>query len=134
MQPAVAKQQITFIYSHDLERSARFYSDTLDLPLALDQGTCRIFQTAEGAFLGVCACREGRAVAPEGVIVSLVTEDVDAWHERLSKAGITIEAPPSYSEHFRVYSFFARDPEGYRIEFQRFDQPNWFQADAKASS
>ncbi|HMB76121.1 MAG TPA: VOC family protein [Kiloniellaceae bacterium] len=130
MGPAPAKQQITFIYCHDLDGSARFYGDTLGLSLALDQGACRIFQVAEGAFLGVCSCREDRAVAPAGVVLSLVTEDVDGWHERLSAAGVPIEAPPAYSEAFRVYSFFARDPAGYRVEFQRFDRPDWVESEA----
>ena len=134
MSPAAAKQQITFIYCRDLARSTRFYRETLGLPLALDQGDCRIFRVAEGAFLGVCRCREGRAVAPEGVVVSLVTEDVDGWHERLAAAGVPIAAAPSYSAQFRVYSFFARDPAGYLVEFQRFDRPDWAEAKGKPRS
>jgi predicted enzyme related to lactoylglutathione lyase len=125
MTPAQLDQQITFLYTHDLEAASKFYADCLGLEMVLDQGLCRIFRVTESAFLGVCACREGRAVAPAGVVVSLVTADVDGWYDRLHAAGVTIDAPPRYSEKFRVYGFFAHDPEGYRVEFQSFDRPDW---------
>lgn len=128
MQPAPAQQQITFVYCPDLETSARFYSETLGLPLVLDQGACRIYRVAEGAFVGVCSCGEAQSVVPEGITITLVSEEVDAWHAHLAAAGVPIEAPPRYNERFRIYNFFARDPAGYRIEIQRFDRPDWMQA------
>ena len=45
---------ITFLYVEDLERSDRFYAGLLGLPLVVDQGACRIFRVAAGAYLGVC--------------------------------------------------------------------------------
>jgi len=35
-------QQITFLYTRDLATTARFYEQVLGLPLAVDQGDCRI--------------------------------------------------------------------------------------------
>ena len=47
--------QITFLYAVDLDRSAKFYEDGLGLPLALDQGGCRIYRVAGGAaYIGIC--------------------------------------------------------------------------------
>ena len=47
--------QITFIYTSDLESSARFYEAVLGLPLAVDQGSCRIYRVLDGrAYLGIC--------------------------------------------------------------------------------
>ncbi len=44
-------QQVTFIYSADLERSRRFYAEVLGLEQVLDQGACRIFRVAgEGSW------------------------------------------------------------------------------------
>ena len=122
MQP---HQQVTFVYTNDLDRTTRFYGETLGLELVLDQGPCHIYRVTPSSFLGVCACREGRAVAPEGVVLTLVTDEVDAWYERLQAAGVPLEGPPEKSETFQVYCFFARDPEGYRVEFQRFLDPRW---------
>ena len=47
--------QITFLYADNLDLSARFYEDALGLKLALDQGSCRIYQVIAGAaYVGVC--------------------------------------------------------------------------------
>lgn len=113
-------EQITFIYVADLDVSARFYEGALGLEMVLDQGACRIYRTAASAYLGVC---DHRPPSPTGVIVTLVTDDVDAWHGRLADTGFTPDAPPTYSERFDVYQFFVRDPDGYLVEFQRFGRP-----------
>jgi len=43
---------IVFLATNDLGTTASFYEKTLGLPLALDQGKCRIYQVAQAAFLG----------------------------------------------------------------------------------
>ena len=96
----------------------------LGLQQVLDQGACRIFRVAGEGFLGVCT-NPARAVVPEGFTLTFVTAEVDAWHERLAAAGTAIEAPPAENARFRIYNFFARDPDGYLIEFQRFLDPAW---------
>ena len=118
------QQQVTWVYTHDLPTTARFYAETLALPLVLDQGACRIYRTSATSFLGVCQVRPGREVEPRGVVITLVTDDVDGWYERLRSRGALPE-PPTRSEQFDVYCFFARDPEGYLIEFQTFLDPAW---------
>jgi catechol 2,3-dioxygenase-like lactoylglutathione lyase family enzyme len=115
--------QITFCYTADLEATARFYEDVLGLRLALDQGTCRIYETAAGAYLGFCARAE--TAEPSGIILTLVTEDVDGWHERLTARGAVFEDPPEHNPEYDIYHCFLRDPNGYRIEIQRFDDPRW---------
>ena len=123
--PPSISQQVTWVYTHDLDATARFYAEALALPLVLDQGLCRIYRTGASSFLGVCRVRPGRQVEPKGVVISLVTDAVDAWHARLVAAGVRVEGPPRLSEAFNVYAFFALDPEGYRIEFQTFRDPRW---------
>ena len=82
MQPPF-KQFVTFLHTTDLAATANFYERTLALPLARDQGTCRIYKISAGGYLGFCAHLE--PASPQGVIATLVTEDVDGWHERLRK-------------------------------------------------
>jgi catechol 2,3-dioxygenase-like lactoylglutathione lyase family enzyme len=118
-------QQVTWVYTQDLEATAPFYEDTLGLPLVLDQDACRIYRSSASSFLGLCRARPGREVEPRGVVLTLVTPDVDSWHIHLLAAGAPLEGAPVRSERFNVYSFFTRDPNGYRIEFQQFLDPAW---------
>jgi len=121
------QQQVTFLYTHDLEVSAAFYGNVLKLPLALDQGTCRIYRVATGAFLGICQ-RDGLTHDPAAanrVIVTLVTPDVDGWYAYLQEQGVHFEKPPQHNPKFNIYHCFLRDPNGYLIEIQRFLDPAW---------
>ncbi len=115
--------QVTFCYTGDLESTARFYEDALGLELVLDQGVCRIYRAAGDAYLGFCA-RDG-APRPDGVILTLVSEDVDGWHARLAARGVAFEKPPTHNPDFDIYHCFARDPSGYLVEIQRFEDPAW---------
>lgn len=115
--------QITFCYTPDLAATARFYGGLLGLPLVLDQGPCRIYRVRAGAFLGFCE-RAG-APRPDGVILTLVCEDVDARCRLLAGRGVVFEKPPAHNERFRIYHCFFRDPNGYLLEIQRFDDPAW---------
>ena len=36
-----------------------------------------------------------------------------------------IEKPPTHNPEFAIYHFFFRDPSGYLLEIQRFDDPRW---------
>ncbi|UCF79425.1 MAG: VOC family protein [Candidatus Eiseniibacteriota bacterium] len=115
--------QITFCYTRNLADTARFYEKTLGLTLALDQGGCRIYRVAGRAFIGFCA-REN-AARPEGIILTLVTDDVDGWYRLLGEKGVVFEKAPAYNPKYDIYHCFARDPSGYLIEIQRFETPAW---------
>ncbi len=120
--------QITFVYADDLERSARFYEDALGCVLALDQGSCRIYHVVGGnAYIGICE-GAGAPAAGAGIILTLVTDDVDGWHDKIVAAGWACEHPPRRNETYDIYHFFLRDPAGYRIEIQRFATNDWDQS------
>ena len=115
--------QVTFCYTTDFEATTHFYETLLGLPLALDQGACRIYRVRDGAFLGVC--RRDKPPESDGIILTLVTDDVDGWHARLVARGVAFEKPPAFNAKFNIYHCFLRDPNGYLLEIQRFDDPNW---------
>jgi catechol 2,3-dioxygenase-like lactoylglutathione lyase family enzyme len=77
-------QQITFLYTRDLAATARFYEEVLGLPLALDQGDCRIYRVSDDGYLGFCQ-RSGapeqptsaNSVEQSGLILTIVTSEVD---------------------------------------------------------
>lgn len=118
------EQQVTFLYTADLPRTAVFYEEVLGLPLVLDQGACRIYRVGEDAFLGFCEHLE-RSQHPEGVILTLVAGDVDGWYAYLCARDIAVEKAPQHNEKFNIYHLFLRDPNGYLLEIQRFLDPAW---------
>lgn len=114
---------ISFLHTTDLEKTSEFYEKRLGLSLVLDQGRCRIYQITAGAFMGFC---ERESVGPvHGVILTLVTNEVDAWYERLSSQGVAFEKSPAFNAEYNIYHCFLRDPNGYLVEIQRFEDPNW---------
>lgn len=116
-------QQVTFLHTADLEKTAVFYQNILGLKMVLDQGVCQIFQVSADAFIGFCEHFEG--VNPDGVILTLVSEQVDAWHDYLVAQNVLIEKPPTLHETFNIYHIFLRDPNGYLVEIQKFLDPAW---------
>ena len=114
-------EMVTFLYSADLERSHRFYAEVLGIEMVLDQGVCRIYRVTGTSYVGLCSHRDPE---PAGIIVTLVSDDVDGWYERLVAAGVETDGPPRHNERFDIYQFFATDPDGHTIEFQRFG-PEW---------
>lgn len=117
-------QQVTFIYSTDLESTADFYRRILGLPLILNQESCQIFGVTKHSFLGVCF-KPDIQPNPAGIIITLVSQAVDAWHDYLRQLGVQFEKPPAYNEQFNIYHCFLRDPNGYLIEIQQFLDPAW---------
>ncbi len=114
---------MTFCYTADFESTIHFYEELLGLPLALDQGNCRIYRVRDGAFVGIC--RRAKAPDSDGIILTLVSDDVDGWYARLVARGVEFEKAPAFNPEFKIYHCFLRDPNGYLIEIQRFDDPEW---------
>ncbi len=118
-------QQVTFLYTKDLDQSANFYGNVLKLPLVLDQGSCRIYQSHPTGFIGICTCSEQRPVSPDGMIITFVSDDVNGWYDKLVARGVTFEKPPEENPAFNIYHCFLRDPDGYLLEIQQFKDPAW---------
>ena len=122
--PLPIAEQITFLYCENLAKTAPFYEDILGFELAVDQGSCRIYHiTGRNAYVGLCERATPRE--KDGVIFTLVTQDVDGWYEHITAQGISCEYAPRLNETYNIYHFFVKDPNGYLIEFQRFAETNW---------
>ncbi|MCX7992951.1 MAG: VOC family protein [Fimbriimonadales bacterium] len=115
---------IAFLPASDWEATRLFYEQVLGLPCVLEQIDCRIYRVAGAGYLGFCQRAETPQPA-ERVILTLVTQEVDAWHIHLQTHGVEIVKPPTYNERYQIYHLFARDPNGYLIEIQRFEDPRW---------
>jgi 8-oxo-dGTP pyrophosphatase MutT (NUDIX family)/catechol 2,3-dioxygenase-like lactoylglutathione lyase family enzyme len=117
-------QGVIFLRVADLARSAAFYEDALGLVRVLDQGSCLIWRAAPRVYLGACL-HQAPSDARDGVIVTLVTPDVEGWAARLAAAGVAIERGPLYNPTYKITHLFVRDPDGWLIELQRFEDPRW---------
>ncbi len=114
---------ITFLSYDDLEVGDRFYREVLGLPLIEDQGWAKVYRIHGSAHVGLVDSRARAQDQPKGIgtLLSIVVEDVDAWHTHLStEPSIEILGEPAMVGDLPVYSFFLIDPGGYRIEIQAF--------------
>lgn len=113
---------ITFLPTHDLTATHHFYADLLHLPLVRDQGDCRIYRVTATAYVGFCL-RASRPVPPESIILTLLVEDVEAVYAGLLAQGAADDHAPRFNATYRIIHAFVRDPNGYRVELQRFLDP-----------
>ncbi|MEO1266647.1 MAG: VOC family protein [Myxococcota bacterium] len=61
----------------------------------------------------------------DGIIFTLVTDEVETWHTYLTAQGVTFDKAPAYNPKYNIDHCFVRDPNGYLIEIQRFHDPAW---------
>ena len=118
------EQQVTFLYTRDLQATAHFYETIIGLNLILDQGSCRIYQMSHDGYLGFCE-RADAPLEPAGLIFTLATSAVDEWYEYLVGRGVVFEKPPAVNPDYNIYHCFLRDPNGYLLEIQQFLDPAW---------
>lgn len=117
--------QITFLYFKELTGPAHFFEKTLGLQKVADQGFARIYNISNGAFIGIVDEAQGYCDAPtaKNVLITLVTEDVHQWYERLKEAGVAIDAAPAVHPKANIEGFFFEGPGGYAFEIQKFLNP-----------
>ncbi len=115
---------ITFLKGLNLEAVHAFYNTFLGLPLAVDQGRCRIYKSPSG-LIGFC---EHYKEAGSAGLVCFVLKDktaVDAVYSALvsksASLGASATSEPMFKPEFGIYQFYALDPSGNRIEFQCFE-------------
>lgn len=121
MKPSPFDQLMAFYYVKDLEATRKFYEESLELPMVLDQGSCLVFKIKPDAYIGFCE-REAPRVK-EGIILTFVVDEVDEWYQKLERRGVDLEGEPFDNDIYGIYHFFFRDPDGYMLEIQRFHTP-----------
>ena len=117
--------QITFLYFKELAGPANFFEEILQQKKVDDQGFARIYKISGGAFIGIVDEAQGYCDAPaaKNMLITLVTDDVHQWYERLKAAGVAIDAAPAIHEKANVEGFFFEGPGGYAFEIQKFLNP-----------
>ena len=106
---------IIFYQTTNLERLHNFYKDTVDAKLWLDQGGCKIYQFGNMLF-GFCQ----RDKTELGALLTFfypTRELVDEMYRRVKDSA---DSAPKDNPAYRIYHFYAKDPDGRPIEFQYF--------------
>jgi catechol 2,3-dioxygenase-like lactoylglutathione lyase family enzyme len=113
-----------FLYYRDLNRATAFYRDTLGLELVADYDMARIFRVAEESYLILVDATKGMHTAdePKSVALALLTDQLDEWHAYLATKGIAPGRPFAARPGSAHDGFVVKDPEGYLLEFERFNQ------------
>ena len=111
--------QVTMFYYDDLDRPARFYGETLGFEKTLDWEWVKFFRTGPSSSVGLVRSGDGAWHKPQrrnAVMLSLVTDDVDLWYERVrAKPGVVVLK--DIGEGGGIRSFLLEDPGGYTVEF-----------------
>ena len=108
---------IVFFKTRELGLIRNFYASLLALPVWLEQDSCVIFK-AGNQLLGFCT---GESSEICGTITFFFDgrEQVDSAYKKLKSIAKTA---PQENPAFKIYHFWATDPEGRTLEFQCFEQ------------
>jgi nitroreductase len=107
---------IVFFKSRKLAGLREFYQNKVGCEVWLQQEDCIIM--SHGNFLfGFCQ----RDEADTGGIITFFFDHKDEVDQAYAKHKEIAINKPSHSDKYRLYNFFARDPEGRMIEFQQFE-------------
>ncbi|MCP4419639.1 MAG: VOC family protein, partial [Chloroflexi bacterium] len=117
--------QITFLYYRDLVAAQQFYEEILGLEIVEDQGWAKIYRVNGTAFVGLVDEAHGslKAQPENAVMITFVVDDVRGWYDHLRENGVTIRQEYGRFDSIQIECFFAQDPGGYELEFQRFLKP-----------
>ncbi len=113
---------IVFLKTRDLERIVAFYTEEVGMRRWLEQPEITILRH-DNLLVGF---QEGERVDTDALLTFFypTREEVDAMHDRLRA---TATSAPKETVRYRIYNFYARDPDGRAIEFQCFlhELPPW---------
>ena len=115
-----AELAITFFYYRDLASAMRFYEDMLGLPLAIDQGWCKIYRICPGAHVGLVDEQRGmnKWTKAKPVQLCIRVQDVDAWYDYAKHHALDGLSELFENDDIGIRAFVFNDPEGYQIEIQ----------------
>ena len=114
-----------FLYYADVEAATEFYTRTLGLAVAADYGFAKILRVAPSSFITLVDEEMGMHSAsdPKTVAIALITDQLDEWWDYLKDRDVEMRSS-SYNpvEGRPHHGFVAIDPEGYLLEFERFNE------------
>lgn len=113
-----------FFYYADVEAATDFYREVLGLRVVADYGFARIMQIAPKSFLTLVDAEQGmhRADEPKTTAIALITDQLDEWWDYIQTQDVDMRSTEYDPVEGRAHhGFVAIDPEGYYLEFERFN-------------
>jgi catechol 2,3-dioxygenase-like lactoylglutathione lyase family enzyme len=112
-----------FFYYADVNAAWRFYTEKLGLETVADYGFAKILQVAETSYLILVDATKGmhRAAEPKTVAMALVTDELEAWYAHVKSLQVPMRSELKVEPGRPHHGFVAIDPEGYFLEFERFN-------------
>ena len=110
---------VTMFYYEDNGPAAHFYGEVLGLEKALDWDWIKFYKTGPASSVGLVTEGDGgwhKVQESNAVMLSLVTEDVDAWYERVTMHDDLLILK-DIGDGGPIRSFLLEDPGGYTVEF-----------------
>ena len=122
--PPSMNETITFFYYEDLDAQIPFYEGLLGLSKTMDADWVKIYRITPTSSVGLVKQGHGfhQVSDDKPAMLSIVTDDVDAWYQRLTDANVLVRSelpkPDTEKEPGRapVRGFIVEDPGGYTIE------------------
>ncbi len=113
-----------FLYYKNLKKALEFYSETLGMELVADYGMAYILRMTADSYLILVDAAKGMhsAEEPKTVALALLTDKLEEWYAYLKSQDVKIKYEYQPKEGSAHDGFVAVDPEGYLLEFERFNQ------------
>ncbi len=106
---------IVFYNTKDIERIKDFYISKIGMEVWLEQADCIILKHGN-MLIGFCSRQETET----GGIIGFFYKNTDQVYEMYKKLRLVAKAEPTVNEKYKIYHFFAKDPDDRTIEFQTF--------------
>ncbi|MGD2068566.1 MAG: VOC family protein [Gemmatimonadota bacterium] len=113
-----------FYYYADVDAAWAFYRDVLGFETVADYGFAKIMRVAGDSYVTLVDAERGMHSIdePKAVTLAVVTEQVEAWYDYLVGLDVPMRAELGEVDPTRAHNgFVAVDPEGYLLEFERFN-------------
>ena len=113
-----------FLYYKDLQKAGEFYTKTLGLELIADYQMAKILRVTADSYLILVDATKGMHTAeePKTVALALLTDQLEEWYDYLKDQKVKIKYEFKSKAGSAHDGFVAIDPEGYLLEFERFNQ------------
>jgi hypothetical protein len=131
---------LIFIKTRDRQKLVDFYTERCEMQIWLEQPNITIL--SHGNFLlglhqldknsndndnsidgPTTTTTSNSGIGTDGITYTFVYPSVSLVNQMYHKLSDIAVSPPITNEVYRIYQFFARDPEGRRLEFQAFLHP-----------
>lgn len=120
--PPINSCNLFYTYT-DLDQAWHFYRDILGYETVMDRNLAKVMRVSKDSYITLADASLGFNSPEENKCVTLavVTPQVEAWYDYLTRAGVPMHREYNPKPGDAHDGFVALDPEGYFLEFERFN-------------